>query len=256
MFNIQKNTYRTTETMGMCIVMMGNAVHEADYLMSDEALSFMYSINDADSWDLVYSRGDWNMVKCEKSANWDVIEEAGRKKILDYTLDTLLRAPDQSIKAFLDVTGMIWKVDGDRPWLRAMDDYDSNYQSVLDAFDDSTVELMDKYDVNSVSALYINEVIQLYRATVRESFMKYIFCYIGLLNLILLVVCFAGIKEKGDLRKILYILPIMCYSYGTAILLSGYDLRFFSYTYVCFFPALFLLFKKNKVSDEENLDCE
>lgn len=44
--------------------------------------------------------------------------------------------------------------------------------------------------------------------------------------------------------KAVHALPILCYNFGTALLLTGFDFRFFYYTYPVFLPFIFLILRR------------
>lgn len=247
LFHMEPNEDRVTETMGLPIVMMGNVLTSTPELMSDDAADFMYEIREKDIWEEYYRTGDWNIVKCyDGGANFDAIEQTGRAKILEYMTDTLVRCPDQSLRAFNSVTGMVWQIDGDMGWKYSMEKYDSNY--VGSVYDDTeATEELDRYDVELPMADYISDCFRQYRDIVQGSVLKYVFSYIGVLNLLMIMCCFSKIRCKKDVKKIFHILPIITYSFGTALMLSAYDWRFFYYTYACFFGVMYLL-----LGDTEN----
>lgn len=250
LFHMQPNEDRVTETMGLPIVMMGNVLTTTPELMDAEAVDFMYEVREQEIWEEFYKTGDWNVVKCyDGGADFDVIENAGRSKILGYMLDTLLRCPDESMKAFNSVTGMVWQIDGKMNWMYSMQRYDSNYKGGVYDNTDATDEL-EKYDIELPLADYIAESFKTYREVVDASVLKYVFSYVGILNLVMLITCFGKIKCARDLKRLFHILPIMAYSYGTALLLSAYDWRFFFYTYGCFFGVMYLLLRESDTEEE------
>lgn len=250
LFHMQPNEDRVTETMGLPIVMMGNVLTSTPEFMDEETVDFLYTVQEKEIWEEFYKTGDWNSVKCyDGGADFDVIENAGRGRILGYMLDTLLRCPDQSMRAFNSVTGMVWQIDGRMNWLGSMERYDSNYKGSVYDETAATAEL-DRYDIELPLADYIADSFKIYREVINASVLKYIFSYVGILNLIMIIACLGKINCAGDMKRILHILPVMAYSYGTALLLSAYDWRFFFYTYGCFFGVVYLLLR-----DDAEKDC-
>jgi hypothetical protein len=233
---------RIMETTGICFVMMGNALKESPELVSDETKELLYSIEEENVWKL-YKIGNFNKVKYARDdpqPNYQALDEAGLKEILKCTAETLLNAPDQCLKAFFTVTGMVWKVEGELPWVDEMQRYDSNYASDY-WLSRAGGKAVDEAKRDLPFADYIEELFGEYRKVIRDSILKYIFCYLGILDIILLVVAFAKFKVQKSVGCLLLALPVICYNYGTSLMLANFDWRFFMYTFGCFFPIMFLM---------------
>jgi hypothetical protein len=145
---------------------------------------------------------------------------------------------------------MVWQLYGDMNWQRSMEKYDTNY--IGSPYDNTpATEKLKQYDIDLPLADYIDDFFDTYKSIMQNSVLRYIFSYIGLLNLIMLVVCMAKLKKNGKLRIIFHALPVFAYSYGTALLLSGYDWRFFYYTYGCFFVIMFIMLSGDNVNERK-----
>jgi hypothetical protein len=241
---VEKPNQRVVETTGMCMVMMGNAYVTNPECMSDDVIEFLESVKTADFWEVYYKLGDWNHVKwSDEDEVLDDMDSVGAKTILSYTLDTFKNCPEPSIRAFLAVTGMVWKVDGDVPWSECLERYDNNFVT------GSTY----RYDISAVYENYktsafgewLTELLDQYREIVKNSFLRYLFYYAGIYDAILLVLAVAYMVRRMSIKPLLLIAPVMVYNFGTAVLLSGYDWRFFYYTFPCLFVLAFALQKKD-----------
>jgi hypothetical protein len=253
LFDVEKAGSRTTEVVGICMVMMGNALVEAPQLLSQEVIDFLYSVEPENVWEEYYKLGDWNNVKWKsEDMQFQAIEETGTKKILEYTADTLYRCPNQCIRAFLAVTGMVWQTDGERHWKDAYRKYAKVSDLNLETEDSPCMSLFKSYEFDLNGAEYIRELQEQYIDIVENSPLAYIFCYVGLLNMIIILLLFS--RKKHILGTFLTVLPVVAYSYGTALLLSAYDCRFFYYTYGCFFVIMFIILSRDNVNEGKQIN--
>lgn len=72
--------------------------------------------------------------------------------------------------------------------------------------------------------------------------MKLFFWYVGAMNLLLITAALAGFrfKKKSEWKRILPVLAMLLYNFGTMLLLSGGDFRLFYYAFPIT-PVLLLL---------------
>ena len=159
-----------------------------------------------------------------------MIEDLGINTLLKYTFETIKACPMSSLRAFFNVTSMVWDISGDLYW---------------DITDDSA----NRFDASS---RYISEdmqtacrsVVDNWHRTVRSSIWKNVFYYVGTLDLLIIVCCLVRVKRWSDMLKAVHALPMLCYNFGTALLLTGFDYRFFYYAYPVFLPFIFLILRR------------
>lgn len=232
--NPQQVGLRTTETTGLCMTIMGNVIVEAPEQLGEDVKAFLYEVAPKEMWAEHYTLGNWNDVKWS-GANLSPIEHAGRAKILLYTLKAFLKAPREATRAFAAVTSMLWQLDGEILWY----DYYSFPSEGL-----TTVQIPS--DLSNMSL----GLLAAWNDLCKSAILKHLFVYLGWVNLL----CFAFALAKSRLQKTLapmfYVLPLLCYNFGTALLLSGYDWRFFYFSLIAFFPMIILLLREDGVGDE------
>ena len=73
------------------------------------------------------------------------------------------------------------------------------------------------------------------------TILKHLFDYLGWINLLCFAFALTKSRQKKTLVPMFHVLPLLIYNFGTAILLSGYDWRFFFFSLIAFFPILLLL---------------
>ena len=77
--------------------------------------------------------------------------------------------------------------------------------------------------------------------------MKYLFYFTGILNLIILAVVMARMKFTKDWRKMLLCIPLLLHNWGTMLLLTGIDFRFFIVSFFVFPAVVLIMFKETSV---------
>lgn len=224
-FSVEAPGQRVTETVGMCLTIMGNAVVKTPDSLDPEVREFLYRVAPRETWETCYYLGSFNHVKWMGETDLEVIEEAGVVTVLKYTLQTVLDSPGSSLQALLRVTGMVWKIDGVQTWEMVAG-------SDLEMTDITLPAGLQQYCASLVSS---------WGNFVDNTVLNRIFRYIGILNMLLIAMALTGLRRKEDIPRALHVLPVLCYNFGTALLLTGYDWRFFYYTLTLFFPFMFLL---------------
>ncbi len=70
--------------------------------------------------------------------------------------------------------------------------------------------------------------------------LKYLFNYLGLVILFLLFIAVAQLGH-GNLARVFLVIPVMAYNFGTMLLLSGNDFRFFHFNFLLVVPLLYII---------------
>lgn len=228
-YKVEKPNKRIVETTGICMVIMGGAVTEEPDNLPEHIRDFLYSVSPKELWEEKYISGDFNYVKWDEQTNVYAIENLGVEKLLKYTFETIKTCPRSSLEAFLNVTGMVWYPTGEARWDILADSTDS-----IGASRHISKELQGSW----------RSVVDSWHSTVKSSYLENVFYFIGMLDLILIACCLVRVKRWSDMLKAVHSLPILCYNFGTALLLTGFDFRFFYYTYPVFLPFIFLILRR------------
>ena len=66
--------------------------------------------------------------------------------------------------------------------------------------------------------------------------------------MIILLLLFSAVAKigSGGLKKAFAVIPLICYNFGTMLLLTGHDFRFFHLNFVIVIPLLYILFSAEK----------
>lgn len=101
----------------------------------------------------------------------------------------------------------------------------------------------------------VRDVLQVYTEFFRGSILKYIFWCTGVINLavVIAVLCKCKLRKRKDWNKITLALPLLCYNFGTMLLMTWSDFRFFYINFPVFPVILMILFgKKTQENAEES----
>lgn len=235
LLQVRKPGARVVESVGMCMVIMGNAVVTCPEKLPQEVLHFLYQVASPEDWAKYYRLGDFNTLKFV-CANLMPIEDAGLFTVLRYTIQTILACPIVSLRSLACTTSMIWLIGG-HP-------INGQISSGLPAnFSDITLN----YTVQNAAAIFFDEWSSFFQISAVHSFIQ----HIGFYFFILLAAALTGIREKKNLVVLLHLFPVFAYNFGTALLLTGFDWRFFYYSFPVFVPTLFIILWETTLKREE-----
>ncbi len=234
--DVQSHPQVAAEMLGLPMTILANVlVHEPE-LLDEEALEFLYQIGDQELWESSYYEGSWNSAKWmgEDISN-DVIEEVGAKNVLRYTWHAIQKAPYYAYRAVVVLFEVVWKPIGTR--------VDWSYVVSVNS---------NSYGYETTGVLWLQNILDYCRqVSINGSALTTWGWFTGFFILLLL---FTGISRlKRCWKKCVLWVPVLCYDFGTALLLCGSDFRFFSFNTVITF-ALVLAILCHK--DEENTTPE
>ncbi len=214
-FEVGSPGARHMETLGCPMTIIGNVVIEHPEVLDEETREFVYAIADQETWEACYTCGSFNNLKRSGEADLTVIEETDVLSILRMTAKCAIKAPSSAAQSFLTLTRMVYSLDGN-----------SYFYEILEGPDEFGVE----YAGNQT----LLNALEAYCKVFYNSPLKYLFCYIGVLDLLVLV-CVCGRVKFGsfdDWKRILLCVSIFTYNFGTMLFLTGRDDRFFYVTFL------------------------
>lgn len=213
---------RQIETLGMPMVIIGAVAKYAPENLDEETKEFVDRIASPAVWDF-YVYGNYNNVKWYGADN-QVIEEYGAGKVISMALRCLVRSPNEAVRGLIRLTDVVYSV---------CDDYRHA--------DLPMVPEIEGIRFRGVPALQkVNEL----WTHASNTVLPWFFMYIGMMHLVLLALILAKRKLNrwADWKRILFVLPVFVYNFGTTLLLTdAHDSsRFFFYTFLVT-PALIVL---------------
>lgn len=212
---------RTSESAGLPMTVMANIyVNDRDSLPSD-VRSFLDSLGTEEQW-AHYGTGSFNSLKWS-GINNGLINDKGLPALLDSMIRSWARSPKFAWKAFVELTKMVWSVEGGGGW------------GVGAGITDNTYGIHYHDQVERFQREFVA-----YSGRASQYGTKYFFKYTGILIAILLFMAVANVGN-GRLGRVFVVLSLMAYDFGTMLLLSGADFRFFHLNFLVVIPLLFLM---------------
>ncbi len=211
----EKADMRVLETIGMPLTIWSNVMKNEPEALPEETQKVMYEIGTRELYETQYNLGDFNSIKwAEKQVDFERINALTYPDVLKYTWQCLRYAPKSSAEAVVALTSEVWRI------------LPPNRMTGGSSITDKLTKIEDKIHVS----LYIP---------------KMIFVTYGYINLALIAVGVIFVSKKK--YSGLYCLPLLCYNFGTMLLLSSCnDFRFFFLNIPIFLPVLFLILKKEE----------
>jgi len=229
--DVNKPDRRILETMGLPLSVIINVAKESPESLDRQTSDFVADLmNKQPDWKMRHDISGLNSVKWDENGNLginnDAVKNAGVKGILQMMCHCLFVAPKESLKA---VGGLTIPVYGLEVNGRELNDIPPNDYGVT---------------YNGVKA--INTMEENYRYCVYTTPLHLVFT-IGFTILVMLafILFKSNIRSFEDWKRILLCLPIFTYDFGTMLLLSGHDVRFFYVSFlVCPLVVLIMCGKR------------
>jgi len=187
--------------------------------MDEELAEFAYSIATPQQWQGGYYCGSFNTIKWS-GVNLEPVEEKGYIGMIRLMNKCFARSPRASFQAFFELTDIVYGfetgLEGDVGAGISQNDYGIAYPEERSA-------LSQKMQADCVAwSDFVNHTVFRYLRTYGVCIFLLILVYLSKLE----------IKDKSSVKKSLMILPLLAYDFGTMLLLTGADSRFFYITFV------------------------
>lgn len=233
--NVDEEKFRQADILGVPMTVLGNVAREAPDSFDQETADFMFSVAPIEDWKNVYCCGDYNSIKWGENTNENVIEETGTTKVIAMAIKTLFREPEISLKGFFSLTDLVYELGGAIDW-------EVGNWTVPNDFGIAAQPIIDR----EIWDVYIN--------VMQESIFKYIFFYVGTINFVIIasILCRCNLNDKNDWKKIILCSPTLIYNFGTMLLLSGNDFRFFYLGFPILPIILMILYGKVEMKECED----
>ncbi len=225
--DVESPDRRQTEMLGLPMTVLQNVYMEDREALSDEATAFMDSLATQENWEKHHQFSNFNSIKWSDTQIPYKVEQEGAAAILKYTAQASLNSPSVAFRSLLSLTSMVWSCDGGGGWTIGYGITRNDLNITPDHKNDAEKNLIS------------------YRHTVNSYATKYLFNFVGIIILLLLFSAVAKIGN-GGLGKAFAVIPLMIYNFGTMLLLTGHDFRFFHLNFVIVIPLLYIIFDKEK----------
>lgn len=230
--NVEKNNDTYLETTGLPMTILFSSYVYSPETLSDEAYFFLERFVDHETAVNDYVFGNYNSLKWTWGMDYDeaqqLISEMPIGDFLRITLETIQGHSTLALQSVFRLTGMVWDPlstqygltsppSGAAPELLSIPD---EWQSRSQTF----WQLMD--------GVFSGHIFQKLTSQ------------LGVLNLLMLLACFISIYRFRGWSSLWLILPVLCYNFGTMLLLCGPDYRFFHFNCLAVYPLIVLLLSR------------
>lgn len=231
---VQSLPQRQVEMLGLPMTVIGAAVTYSPEKLDEEILDFAYQVAPREVWEKEYQYGNYNDVKWDPQTNNEVIEQYGPGRVVGMAFRCLKESPYHALKGLIKLTDVVYTVT---------DDYEYYELPGIAA---------NPYGIQTKGIPALQKVNEKVTWAVYGLFPR-LFMYFGSMHLILLIGVLAKcrLNKWKDWKKILIVLPLFIYNFGTALLLTGApdSSRFFYYTFLLTPILLVFLFAKKKENE-------
>ena len=230
--NVASPGARQEEVLGLPMTILAEVYISTPDKLSPKALDFMSCLATLEEWFGNYQTGNFNSIKGSSSLPLvDLIENEGARTVLRYTVQAFLASPIPALRGFAALTQMVWNPVSYPGWGNT-----TPYSLITEAGFEANQRLANMLSSFSSSA---------------ESFLLYLFT--GCIGMMILIAMFAAVTNvgRGKLGRAFMIFPMLIYDFGTMLLLTGPDFRFFHFNFVIIIPLLYLILSGSKNNESE-----
>lgn len=226
-FDVSRPRYHTIEISGFPLSIITHVAKECPECLDPQTSSFIKKmIQPQPLWRNYQKASGFNSIKW-KGIDANVIEEAGTVNIIKMAIKCFFAAPRHSAIAILGLTSQVYTINTD-----------TNIGTYIDP---------NPYGIKKYNNSFFEHLNDQYRKFIDFSKLNSIFCCIG--TTLILIFCFITFKfnlaNKQHLRRLFLCIPIIIYVFGTMLLLSGPDIRFFFATQLIWPCIIIICIKEN-----------
>ena len=227
---------RQLETLGLPLTILSSVYMKDRGVLCPEAIRFLDSLTTQEEWNTIFQFGSFNSIKFVSSLPLsDRVEQEGAKAILQYTAEAISRSSIWSTKAFITLTRQVWDP------LANVGGYGSPFCASI---------VVDGVSVTMQGNAALAQVLENWADTTDSLFLSLFTKNIGMM---ILIAMFAAVTNvgRGKLGRAFMIFPMLIYDFGTMLLLTGPDFRFFHFNFVIIIPLLYLILSGSKNNESE-----
>lgn len=228
--NVEDPDQRQVETLGLPMTVIGTVVSQNPGSLDEETREFAYRVAPKEVWEEMFRDGSYNSVKWNVKTDNSVIEEYGRAKVISMMLRCFKSSPRQALRGLIKLTEGVYSVTA------------SSCTAMIPHIADND------YGITQTGIGSLQNLCCGYFFSATEI-LGYAFAYLGVMHLLLIasVLSKCKLSRRADWKRILFILPVFAYNFGTSLLLTGAEdiQRFFMYTFPVTPLLLLFIFHQN-----------
>lgn len=223
---VEKPGMRTIETAGLPATVWCNVMQKNPMALPEDTRSVFYTLASQETYETKYNvTGSFNSIKWSGEFANNVLNEMSYEEIVLYTAQCFWYAPQESMEAVAKLTEVVWGVGGqDTP--------------ISVGVSENTYGI--SYHPFTFAEKIVNQVKNFFSIGIGNI----LFGSHGVKLLLLLIL--ACLLLAGHRISAMHIIPLFCYNFGTMLLLSGRDYRFFLLNIPLLFPIIFIMLKDQR----------
>lgn len=219
--NVKSPGQRAVELVGLPMTVLCDVYAAAPDTMPEEVRSFMASLAPEEAWQH-YESGNFNSIKWADADLSNKVNDLGAGTILRYTVQSAMASPKNALKGFVNLTHMVWGYEDTRGFVMG------------ESISSNNIGIQAQYHP-TLKFLFTS-----WRQACNEGVLKYAFTLLGPTILLLLFLAVSQLGG-GNLSAVFLVLAPMCHHFGTMLLLSGQDYRFFHMHFVALIPVIYII---------------
>lgn len=224
--NVEAPGQRTVEMVGLPMTVLCDIYAAEPDALTPEAREFMESLAEESHW-AQYEQANFNSIKWISPELMPTVDAEGAGNILRYALGSALNTPKTAMKSFAKLTHLVWGFEN------------TNGFSMGEEIGFNSFGIEARYQPN------LKFFFTSWRQVCNETILKYAFTLMG--PGILLLLFLAVSQLAGNLRAVFLVLAPMAYDFGTMLLLSGPDYRFFHMHYAIVIPLIYIILMNKRL---------
>ena len=225
--HVEAPDQRTVETVGLPMTVLCDIYAFEPEAMPEDVRSFMDTLAPEQAWD-GYTSGNFNSIKWADPDLVVKVDSHDIGTILRYSVQSAIRAPKTAMKAIANLTHLVWGLENTRGFCVGEQIVSNSYNIVA------------QYNPTLKFAFTS------WRQVCNEGVLKYVFTILG--PSILLLLFLAVSQLGGNLPAVFLVLAPMAYHFGTMLLLSGPDYRFFHMHFAILIPIIYIILMSKRSS--------
>lgn len=213
--NVQRVNQPVIQAVGLPLTMIGNVAAEDPDALDEELSGFVYSIAPREVWETGYTLGNFGVMKYYYDIDETPIEEAGTARVFGLGLKCLRCSPGCALKAFFALTDIVY----------GPDIMDEGYIGAH--IDDNDLGLVESGNTS------VAHILEIYYKLVRLH--GFNFLRQSAASLLIVLTVFLSRYRLNTLtgwKAFAIAIPMFIYAFGTMLLLTSPDSRFFYALYM------------------------
>ncbi len=216
LLGVEKPGSRVLESTGLPLTVIGNVVKETPDRLDEDLAEFAYSIAPQEKWEESYYCGNFNSIKWT-GVDTSAVEEKGYFGMLNLMLKCFRLSPHASFNAFFALTDMVYGFETGLEGENGAGITDNDYGIAYTDARNSACE----------------SIVTTYSSFINGTIFRYFRTYgVALFAMLVFVLSRLKFNSWKSWKKAFMLAPIFCYDFGTMLLLTGADSRFFFITFL------------------------